>query len=88
MKAHTADDNSRIENVRPMEGRFLKESNPVQVAEYAVANGIDAKPAFAWWLPFTIKKKVSIIAKVKTDTCYNLTDKICRRCVRNRPINL
>jgi hypothetical protein len=44
----------------------LKESNPVQVAEYALANGIDAEPAFAWWVPFTIKKKVSIIAKVKT----------------------
>jgi hypothetical protein len=44
----------------------LKESNPFQVAEYAVANGIDAKPAFAWWVPFTIKKKISIIAKVKT----------------------
>jgi hypothetical protein len=26
----------------------LKESHPVQVAEHAVANGIDAEPAFAW----------------------------------------
>jgi hypothetical protein len=28
----------------------LKESNPIEVAEYAVARGIDAEPAFAWWV--------------------------------------
>jgi hypothetical protein len=28
----------------------LKESNPLQVAEYAVANDIDNEPAFAWWV--------------------------------------
>jgi Reverse transcriptase (RNA-dependent DNA polymerase) len=44
----------------------LKESNPVQVAEYAVANGIAEEPAFAWWVPYTLKKKLQIIAKVKT----------------------
>ena len=27
----------------------LKESNPMEVADYAIAHGIDAKPAFAWW---------------------------------------
>ena len=26
----------------------LKESNPVEVAEYAMANGVDAETAFAW----------------------------------------
>ncbi len=35
----------------------LKESNPVEVAEYAVANKIASEPAFAWWVPYTIKKK-------------------------------
>jgi preprotein translocase subunit Sss1 len=44
----------------------LKESYPVQVAEYAVANCIDDCPAFAWWVPFTIKKRTMIIAKIKT----------------------
>ena len=29
--------------------KILKESNPVDVAEYAVARGIDNEPAFAWW---------------------------------------
>jgi hypothetical protein len=28
----------------------LKESNPVKVAEYTVANKIDDEPAFAWWV--------------------------------------
>ena len=42
----------------------LKESNPVQVAEYAVTQGIDHEPAFAWWVPFTLKKRDRIIASV------------------------
>jgi hypothetical protein len=29
----------------------LKESYPVQVAEYAVANKFAKQPAFAWWVP-------------------------------------
>ena len=44
----------------------LKESNPIQVAEYAVANSIDDEPAFAWWVPYTLKKKLRIIVKIKT----------------------
>ena len=28
----------------------LKNSNPVEVAEYAVANRIQEEPAFAWWV--------------------------------------
>jgi hypothetical protein len=28
----------------------LKESNPVQVAEYAVANKLAEEPAFVWWI--------------------------------------
>ena len=44
----------------------LKESNPVEVAEYAVARGIEDEPAFKWWVPFTLNKRDSIIAKVNT----------------------
>ena len=29
----------------------LKEFNPIEVSEYAVANTIDHEPAFAWWVP-------------------------------------
>jgi hypothetical protein len=43
-----------------------KELHPVQVAEYTVANNISHLPAFQWWVPYTIKKRDHIIAKVKT----------------------
>jgi hypothetical protein len=42
----------------------LKESYPVQVAEYAKAVGIDTEPAFAWWTHHVLKKRDRIIAKV------------------------
>ena len=42
----------------------LKESNPVEVAEYAVAQGIDDEPAFSWWVPFTLKRRERIIKAV------------------------
>ena len=34
----------------------LKESNPLELAEYAVAQSIDHEPAFAWWVLYTLKK--------------------------------
>ena len=36
--------------------RELKESHPVQVTEYAIMAEIAEEPAFAWWVPHTIKK--------------------------------
>ena len=42
----------------------VKESNPVEVAEFAVAQGIDHEPAFAWWVPHTLRKRDRIIAAV------------------------
>jgi hypothetical protein len=39
----------------------LKESNPIAVAEYAVSRGIEDEPAFAWWVPYTLKKQARII---------------------------
>jgi hypothetical protein len=44
----------------------LKESYPVQVAEYAVANSLDEEPAFAWWIRHTLKKRDRLIARVKS----------------------
>jgi hypothetical protein len=49
--------------------RNLKESNPVQVAEYAVANKIEDEAAFAWWVPYTLRKRDRIISSVK---CHNV----------------
>ena len=42
----------------------LKESYPVQTAEYAAAAKIAMEPAFDWRVPFTLKKKNQIISKV------------------------
>lgn len=42
----------------------LKESNPVEVAEYAIAHRIANEPAFSWWVPFTLKQRSRIIASV------------------------
>ena len=44
----------------------LKESYPVQTAEYAVAAKVAMEPAFAWWVPYTLKKRNRIISKVKS----------------------
>lgn len=44
----------------------LKESNPVEVAEYALANKILEEPAFAWWAQYVLRKRERIIRKVKS----------------------
>jgi hypothetical protein len=44
----------------------LKESNPVEVAEYALSVGIDDEPAFKWWVPFTLNKRDRIILAVNS----------------------
>ena len=44
----------------------LKESNPVNVAEYAKACGLANEPAFAWWVPYTLKKKTAILKAVNS----------------------
>jgi len=43
----------------------VKEAYPLQLAEYAVANGIANEPAFNWWVPKVIKRKERLINKVK-----------------------
>ena len=44
----------------------LKESHPVEVAEYAKARGISDEPAFAWWVPYTLRKRDIILSAVKS----------------------
>ena len=44
----------------------LKDSYPVQLADYALANGLQEQPAFAWWVPFVTRKRRAIIQKVKS----------------------
>ena len=54
------------QNVRLKKLKGLKDSNPVELAEYAVANLILDEPAFKWWVPPTLKKRNRAIAKVKS----------------------
>ena len=59
-----ADGSDRIRNSWiPL--KELKESYPLQVAEIAVARELDKMPAFAWWVPYTLKKRDAIIASVR-----------------------
>ena len=43
----------------------LKESHPLQVAEFALAAGIADEPAFNWWVSWVLKKRDRIISLVK-----------------------
>ena len=43
----------------------LKQSHPIEVAECIMANKISAQPAFAWWVPHTLKKRDRIIKTVR-----------------------
>jgi hypothetical protein len=45
--------------------KLIKESNPIEVADYARANGLVEQPAFAWWVPFTLKQHDRIIKATK-----------------------
>ena len=44
----------------------MKESYPVQLAEYAVQNRISLEPAFSWWAQYVLKKRDHILAKIKS----------------------
>jgi hypothetical protein len=44
----------------------LKELNPIEVAEYAVANKIVEEPAFAWWVRHALRVRDRAIKKVKS----------------------
>jgi hypothetical protein len=48
-----------------VELKDLKESNPIELAEYAAANWIAEEPAFKWWVSNTLHKWNHIISKVK-----------------------
>jgi hypothetical protein len=44
--------------------QHLKETNPVDIAEYVVENKIASEPAFSWWVPFILSRKDRLIAAV------------------------
>ncbi len=43
----------------------LKESHPIDTAEYAKILGIDHEPTFNWWVPHVLKKRDRIISLVR-----------------------
>lgn len=44
----------------------MKQSNPIELAEYAVANGIQDEPAFKWWVKDVLRRRDRIISKVES----------------------
>ena len=44
----------------------IKESYPIQVAEYSINNKLSEEPAFAWWVRHVLRKRDRIIKKVKS----------------------
>ena len=42
----------------------LKESNPVEVTEFAKARDLESEPAFCWWVPHVLRKRDVIISNV------------------------
>ena len=43
----------------------LKDSYPVEVAEFVKARNLVSEPAFAWWVPNTIRRRNAIVSAVK-----------------------
>ena len=46
--------------------KYMEESYPVQLVEYAVQNRISLEPVFALWAPYVLKKRNCILAKIKS----------------------
>jgi hypothetical protein len=44
----------------------MKESHPVEVVEFAKCQGITDEPAFAWWVPYTLRKRDVILSAIKS----------------------
>ena len=44
---------------------FVIETNPVELAEYAMSRDIQTEPAFAWWVTHTLMKRTRIINKLR-----------------------
>lgn len=44
----------------------VKDSNPIELAEFAILNGKDKEPAFAWWIPHALRTRRRMISKVKS----------------------
>jgi hypothetical protein len=43
----------------------VKESNPIEVAEYAYAHNLQNEPAYAWWVRHTLRRRDHILKAMK-----------------------
>jgi len=50
---------------------LVKQSNPVEAAQYAVLHHLENEPAFHWWVKETIKKATRWVSKIKTKYWQN-----------------
>ena len=46
--------------------KVLKESNPIETAEFAISRNIQDEPAFSWWVPYVMRKRDRIISFVNS----------------------
>ena len=44
----------------------VRNSNPIETAEYAKSQGINDEPAFIWWVPYTLQQRDQIIVGVNS----------------------
>ena len=43
----------------------LKDAEPIMLAEYVVNNKLQKEPAFAWWVPYTLRKRDRMVKAMK-----------------------
>ena len=36
------------------------------MADYSVVNNLQDEPAFDWWVPYTLNKRIDILSKIKS----------------------
>ena len=44
----------------------MKESHPIEIADFSKSRGIYKKPAFSWWITYTLQKRDIIISAINT----------------------
>ena len=54
----------------------LKESKPLEVADYVQGHGLLTEPAFAWWVPHSLKKRERIISKLGMSKYWRTQEKM------------
>ena len=51
---------------------LIKESNPIEVSENAMANGYSNEPSFRWWVRTFLKKSYRLVNKFKSRCLNNI----------------